>query len=142
VAPEPVDIPSRLSAEAAEARIVSGLTTRRHLLGGQWGGPDGRVVLGGVSRERLRLTARPGSLRNSWAPTFRGRLFPVGAGCRLVGRIGWHPFTRVFTAVWLTLPGLILIGATGTAGWRDADFFRAWLAERLQAPGGVANVGP
>jgi hypothetical protein len=29
-----------------------------------------------------------------------------------VGRIGWLPFVRIFTAVWLTLVTLFLIGAT------------------------------
>jgi hypothetical protein len=29
-----------------------------------------------------------------------------------VGTIGWHPFVRVFTAVWLTFVTLFLIGGT------------------------------
>jgi hypothetical protein len=148
---------------------------------GRWGAADARVVFGRVSRRRVRLTARPRSVRNGWSPTVRGQLLPAGAGCRLVGTIAWRPFTQVFTAIWLTLATLSLIGGTigfvvlvaggqvtagdvpliavpallvcfggglvtaaGTAGWRDADFLRGWLAERLQAPGRseVATVGP
>jgi hypothetical protein len=31
--------------------------------------------------------------------------------------------------------GSTLVGLAGRAGWRDADFLRGWLAERLQASG-------
>jgi hypothetical protein len=109
---EPVEIVSPLCAEAVEARLAAGLTTRRQPLVGQCGDADARVVLGRVSRPRVRLTAQPQFVRNSWSPVFRGQLLPTGAGCRLVGTIGWHPFTRIFTAVWLTIASLFLIGGT------------------------------
>ena len=43
----------------------------------------------------------------------------------------------------LVLGGGLNTGA-GRAGWRDADFLRNWLAERLQAPrrSEVATVEP
>ena len=178
---EHVEIVSPLSVEAAESRLTAGVTTRRQLLAGQMGDGDARVVFGRVSPRGVRLNARPRTMRNSWSPVFRGRLVPDGAGCRLLGRIGWLPFVRVFTAVWLTLVALFGIAATigsavlvatghaaagavpmvlvpaamlvlggglitgaGRAGWRDADFLRNWLAERLQAPrrSEVATVEP
>ena len=86
-----MEISSPLSPEAVEARLAAGLTSRGQLLAGQWGDPDARAVLGRVSRQRVRLTARPRFVRNSWSPVFRGRLLPARAGCRLVGTIEWHP---------------------------------------------------
>jgi hypothetical protein len=107
---ERVEVVSPLSTDAVEARLAAGLTSRRQLLMGPLGNATGRVVSGRVSRQRIRLTARRWSMRNSWSPVFRGQLVPAGAGCRLVGTLGWHRFTRVFTALWLGLVGLFLVG--------------------------------
>jgi hypothetical protein len=108
---EPVEVVSPLSADAVGARLVAGLTTRRHVLMGEVGDAGARLVVGRVSGGRVRLTARPRTVRNSWTPVFRGRLLPADAGCRLVGRIGWLPFVRIFTAFWLTVVALFLVGA-------------------------------
>jgi hypothetical protein len=62
-----------------------------------------RIIIGKVSRRRVRLAAiRPG-VRNSWRPILRGKLTADDGGCRLVGGIGWHPLVRAFTAVCLGL---------------------------------------
>jgi hypothetical protein len=62
------------------------------------------------------LTSLPRFARNSWSPLLRARLLPAGTGCRLVGTIGWHPFTRGFTAVWLGLASVFLVGG-GACSW-------------------------
>jgi hypothetical protein len=113
---EPVEISSPLDREVAEARLVAGVTTRRQVLVGEWADPDARVVFGGVSPRGGRLTSLPRFARNSWSPLLRARLLPAGTGCRLVGTIGWHPFTRGFTAVWLGLASVFLVGGAGGFG--------------------------
>ena len=132
---EPVEIVSPLSAEAVQARLTAGLTTRRQLFQGQWGDPDARVVLGRVSERRIRLTARPRSVRNSWCPMFRGQLLHAGAGCRLVGTIGADDVPLVVIPAVMGSFGGGLVAVAGRAGWRDAAFLRGWLAERLQPSG-------
>jgi hypothetical protein len=73
-----------------------------------------RVVVGRVSAERVWLTARRLSFRNSWRPVLRGRLVEVPGGTELVGGFACLPFVQVFTALWLGLIGLFgLIGLAG-----------------------------
>ncbi len=45
----------------------------------------------------------------------RGRLEPAGTGCRLVGRLGWHPFVKAFTLLWLGLVTGVFLGLAGRA---------------------------
>jgi hypothetical protein len=139
---EPVEVVSPLSVDEVEARLAAGLTTRRQVLVGQWGDPDARAVFGRVSRRGVRLTARPRFVRNSWIPVFRGQLVPAGAGCRLVGTIGWHPFTRAFTAVWLTMVTLFLIGTTiGAAVLTAAGHVTADFVPMVLVPAGMLCLG-
>jgi hypothetical protein len=43
------------------------------------------------------------------------RLSPARGGCQLLGAFAWHPFARVFSALWLGLSGcFVLIGLAMT----------------------------
>ncbi|HYQ60852.1 MAG TPA: hypothetical protein VEP29_07355 [Desulfatiglandales bacterium] len=55
---------------------------------------SGRVSNGSVSITR---TIR---YRNSFKPYFRGRLAASSSGTEIVGRIGLHPFARIFMYFW------------------------------------------
>jgi hypothetical protein len=62
----------------------------------------------------------------------RGSLEPAGTGSRLVGRLGWSPFVKVFSALWLSIVGCAFLGIAIRA------VAMAW---RGDATGGAFLVG-
>ena len=54
---------------------------------------------GRVSNDSVSIT-RSIRYRNSFKPYFRGRLSASGSGTEIVGRIGLHPFARIFMYFW------------------------------------------
>ena len=102
------------------------------------------------------MSAVEADVRNSWRPLFRGRLDPAGTGSELVGSIGWSPFVKVFSALWLScgcglvvalaglgsvlclvplgfvllFAGLVAVGIKACR--REDAYLRSWLVERLQ----------
>jgi hypothetical protein len=111
---ERVVLVSPLPVETVRTRLIEGTTSyvRSAFAYGGWG--DFRVV-GRVGTQTISLQAVAGGLRNSWRPVARGRLEPVGTGSRFVGTLGWSPFVRTFSAVWLGGVGLIFVVLVGHA---------------------------
>jgi hypothetical protein len=106
---EPVVLVSRLPEHVARERLIEGsVPTLR--AGLTLSGLGGYRVVGRVGERRISLRAGKVGVRNSWRPVLRGRLEPDGAGCRLVGRLGLHPYVKVFSAVWLGGVTLVLVG--------------------------------
>jgi hypothetical protein len=100
---------STLTVDVVRDRLNMGLTS-------PWsaafnlGGNGGYRVIGHAGRSRVTASAGPAGIRNSWRPMLRGHLEPAGRGSRLRGKIGWHPFIWVFSAIWLgAMSGAFLV---------------------------------
>lgn len=89
-------LPEHVARERMRAASVSYLRA-----GFSFGGLGGYRVVGRVGEHWVRLSAGRVGIRNSWSPIFRGRLDPSLTGCRLAGKIGWHPLVKLFSVVWL-----------------------------------------
>ena len=169
---EPVVLASPRPLPAVRHRLAAGLTSNFRYAFGFGAGSGGYRIVGSVGDRRLRLQAARVFVRNSWRPLLRGHLAETPTGCRLVGTLGVHPFTKVLGAVWLGGVGLawlayvavavvqavvgdwdeagqVALGTlvpfgfvlfflmvNGVGRWLsrgEADYLRAWLADRLQA---------
>lgn len=97
---EPLAFVSPLSVRAVRARLIEGSTSYWRSAF-TFGGFGGVRVVGRVGTRRISLQAVQGGVRNSWRPLLRGRLEPAETGSRFVGRLGWSPFVRAFSALWL-----------------------------------------
>ncbi|GAB1646463.1 hypothetical protein KRMM14A1259_68860 [Krasilnikovia sp. MM14-A1259] len=99
-----------LPVETVRARLIAGHTSylRAAFMFGGWG--EHRVI-GRVGIRRVSLEAVTVGVRNSWRPVMRGHLEPDGTGSRLVGRLGWSPFVRAFSALWLA--GVVCVFLVG-----------------------------
>jgi hypothetical protein len=96
--------------------------------------PGSPIIVGKVSQRRLRVRARRWHrARNSWRPMLRGRLTVASEGCVLVGKIGWHPMTRLVTFAWLGGLAFLPVLATSsqTAGALNPLAFRALILGML-----------
>lgn len=111
---EPLVLVSPLPVETVRTRLAEGSTTYSRAFFGLGGG-GGYVVLGHVGTHRVSLEAARVGLRNSWRPTMRGRLEPDGTGSRLVGHLGWAPFIKALSTVWLTGVGFFLLVSVSRA---------------------------
>lgn len=150
-------ITSPMSVEQALRRLNERLDVRQKRTLGDWSRSDiqvrGRVD--SRSREIVLRASRAGQ-RNSFRPVLRGQLRPAGAGCQLRCRLGWHPFVRVFSLVWLggvlllLLAGLVeaayplalasvlfllffvgLVAVAGMAARGEVDYLNTWLRESV-----------
>lgn len=115
---EPVVVDSPLSREAAVSALAGGITGFGSMFARSWSfGFGPRVVRGRVTTEHVRLAAMKPGFRNSWRPVFRGRWETRGTTTQLVGKIGWHPAVKIFSAVWLG--GVACFLVTGLIGGLD-----------------------
>jgi hypothetical protein len=110
---EPVELSTPLPVEAVRERLAAGRGSRWRA--GFMVGGGGYHVVGRVGRRRVALTVVRAGMRNSWMPEVRGRLEATATGSRLVARIGWSPFVKAFSAVWLGVVTAIFLGAAGRA---------------------------
>jgi len=136
--PRPVRIVSPLTVEEASRRLRDGLARRRWVAPAPWvtwrwalRGFTGdkepeRIVTGSVS-SRIRLTAFVPGVRNSWRPTFRGRLQARDGAAELVGSFGFFPGVRAFSLFWaggVAVFGLVALIVTvvmlAQGKWDDA----------------------
>ena len=119
--PRPVRLTSSLTVEEASRRLQAGLTRRSWIGPAPWTTwrwairgfsrdeePD-RIVTGSVKPSRIRLAALVPGVRNSWRPTFRGRLQTGNGHTELVGNIGYFPGVRVFSFFWGGLVSLFFV---------------------------------
>ena len=130
---EPWEFVSPLFVEEARTRLIEGSTSYlRSAL--TFGGGGGFSVIGRVGTTRISLQAVQAGVRNSWRPLLRGRLEPAGTGSRFAGTIGWSPFIRAFSGLWLggvCCFFLALAGRAAALAWRGeatADAFLICLA--------------
>ena len=108
---EPLVLVSPLPVPAVRARLIEGRTTYLRAAF-TFAGFGGYRVVGRVGERRIVLEAAAVGVRNTWRPVLRGRLEPEGTGSRLVGRLGWSPFVKAFSALWLTIVGSAFVGIT------------------------------
>ncbi|MEU8657670.1 hypothetical protein [Actinoplanes philippinensis] len=104
---EPVTLGSPLPLPVARERLRAGRTTFWQALRS---GAGGYRVIGRVGERSVSLAAVRAGAQNSWRPELRGRLEPAETGSRLVGSIGWSPFVRIFSTVWLCGAGAAFVG--------------------------------
>jgi hypothetical protein len=90
-------------------RIEAGVDPERFSLWALSGYAGGKALLGKFSEDRFRLRVRR-SYKNSFAPLFYGEIQSHDEGAQISGSFRLHPFTRVFTGIWL---GGALLGAGG-----------------------------
>jgi hypothetical protein len=106
---EPVELQSPLPVDVARQR----LRTERNSFFLQRPTADGGNtrfrVTGHVGAHRISLQADAMGGRNSWRPVLRAHLEPTGTGSRLSGTLGWHPWTKVLSAVWMAIAGISLL---------------------------------
>lgn len=91
---------SPLPLQTVRARLIEGRTSYLRAAFA-FGGGGGYHVVGHVGARRVSLQAVKVGVRNSWRPVMRGRLEPEQSGSRFVGRLGWSPFVKAFSALWL-----------------------------------------
>lgn len=87
---------SPLSPEAALARLQAGFGDEFR----------GRVEGNGVKVWRARDFS---ASRGTFAPLFYGVVTPSAAGSQLSGHFQMHPMTRLYTAAWIGLSGLLAL---------------------------------
>jgi hypothetical protein len=114
---ERIEMLSSLSVPAVVEQLADVTSSRGLVLRGMETGWGSRIVVGEVSRGRLRLRAMRPGVRNSFRPVLRGELTPTSDGCVLIATIGWHPAVRVFNILWIsTWAVFILTGVAGCVG--------------------------
>jgi hypothetical protein len=97
-----MDILIRSRCRPAELmhRIEVGVDRERFSLWSLSGYAGGKALLGKFSEDRFRLQVRR-SYKNSFAPFFYGEVRSHDDGAEVSGSFRLHPFTRVFTGIWL-----------------------------------------
>jgi hypothetical protein len=126
---EPLVLVSPLPVPVVRARLIEGSVPylRAVFTFGGWGGYH---VVGRVGTRWISLEAAIVGQRNSWRPVLRGRLERAEAGSRLVGTLGWSPFVKAFSALWLSIMGCVFLGFVIRAvvmAWRDGASGEAFL---------------
>lgn len=113
---QPVEWVSALPVEEVRERMNMGLTSPFRAVF-FYGGSGEHRLTGHAGRSRVTVAAGRAGVRNSWGPVLRGRLEPAGSGCRLAGKIGWHPAVWALSAVWLggVLCAFVVLAALGVA---------------------------
>jgi len=105
---EPMVLESPLPAPAARERLIANSVP--YLPFGLTSGDRGGLrVVGRVGPRQISLQAVDGGVRNSWRPSLRGRLEPLGTGSRFTGKLGWSPFVKAFSGLWLGGVGAIFL---------------------------------
>ncbi len=87
---------SPLAADAALARLQAGFSDEFR----------GRVEGNGVKVWRTRNFS---ASRGTFAPIFYGVVTPSATGSQLSGHFQMHPMTRLYTAAWIGLSGLLAL---------------------------------
>ena len=111
---EPLVLESPLPLPVVRQRLIDGSTSYLRA-SFTYGGFGGFRVVGRVGNRAISLQAARIGVRNSWRPVLRGRLEAAGAGTRLVGKLGWHPAVKAFSAVWVGIAFGIFVVSTGFA---------------------------
>jgi hypothetical protein len=110
---EPVVYESPLPVPAARERLIEASTSNWSAF--MSGGGSGISVIGHVGTRRISVQAVQPNVRNSWRSSVWGRLEAVGSGSRFTGKLGWSPFTKAFSGLWLGLVGGAFLALVGRA---------------------------
>jgi nitrogen fixation-related uncharacterized protein len=124
---ERVELTSPMSLDEAEALLAAAVETIATASRADFVTKP-RIVFGWVRNRRIRVSATPPGISYAWNTRLRAELMPASQGCRLIGRLGWGPVERVFSAFWLACVlaffafGLVLLARAeahgdGTGGY-------------------------
>lgn len=112
-------VDSPLNIDDAGRQLAAGLASRRTTVvyAYEHGLGVDTVIVGRLRDGRMTIRLSQPGARNSFQPVLRSRIEPTHAGCQLVCRLGWHPFTQAIVIAWFVILAVgVAISLVRTAG--------------------------
>jgi len=96
----------RLKPEEVQSRLAGAVGIDLLTFSGMYNGTD-KEAIGYVDQTKFRFRMRAPIYQNPFRPYLLGKIESMPEGCRIVVKLGMHPFTQWGMILWLGFAGLL-----------------------------------